>query len=181
VNAPATITRNQLPVEAGELPLTIARSAGTGAAVVIMPSAFGVGPDPLDRHSTREAAWAGMDEWSDRSDLLARTASLLALGAPLCAAVGAWRARRSWRRWPWLTLVAYAPAMVAFAYALGGMYFEARRSWALVATSAVCLVACAIDLRRLRQPGTGRMLAWSLAGVGAVSTGLLGFAALRYD
>jgi carboxymethylenebutenolidase len=40
-----SITYHLLPVEQGDLPLTIARSAGAGAAVVIVPSAFGVGPD----------------------------------------------------------------------------------------------------------------------------------------
>lgn len=34
-----------LPVEAGDLPLTVARSGGAGAAVVVLPSAFGVGAD----------------------------------------------------------------------------------------------------------------------------------------
>jgi carboxymethylenebutenolidase len=40
-----TITDHPLPVERGELPLTIVRSGGAGAALVIMPSAFGVGSD----------------------------------------------------------------------------------------------------------------------------------------
>jgi carboxymethylenebutenolidase len=40
-----TITRQAIPVEDGALPLTVARAGGTGAAVVIVPSAFGVGPD----------------------------------------------------------------------------------------------------------------------------------------
>jgi carboxymethylenebutenolidase len=39
------ITREWLAVEEGDLPLTIARGEGTGAGVVIVPSAFGVGPD----------------------------------------------------------------------------------------------------------------------------------------
>jgi dienelactone hydrolase len=34
-----------LPVEGGALPLTVAESASRGAAVVIMPSAFGVAAD----------------------------------------------------------------------------------------------------------------------------------------
>lgn len=44
-SGPASITRHLLPVEGGRLPLTIARSGGRGAAVVVMPSAFGIGPD----------------------------------------------------------------------------------------------------------------------------------------
>ena len=40
-----TISRHLLPVEAGELPLTIARGAGRGAAIVIVPSLFGVALD----------------------------------------------------------------------------------------------------------------------------------------
>jgi carboxymethylenebutenolidase len=40
-----SISHHSLPVEDGQLPLTIARENGTGASVVIMPSAFGVGPD----------------------------------------------------------------------------------------------------------------------------------------
>jgi carboxymethylenebutenolidase len=40
-----TITRHDVPVEGGALPLTVARGGGTGAAVLIVPSAFGVGPD----------------------------------------------------------------------------------------------------------------------------------------
>jgi carboxymethylenebutenolidase len=38
-------SKRLLPVEAGELPLTIASAGGIGAVVVIMPSAFGVGTD----------------------------------------------------------------------------------------------------------------------------------------
>ncbi len=41
----ASIGRHLLLVEGGELPLTVARSNGAGAAVVIMPSAFGVAAD----------------------------------------------------------------------------------------------------------------------------------------
>lgn len=40
-----TIAHHGLAVAGGELPLTVARSGGKGAAVVIVPSAFGVGPD----------------------------------------------------------------------------------------------------------------------------------------
>lgn len=39
------ISKQQIPVEAGKLPLTVAAAGGVGAVVVIMPSAFGVGPD----------------------------------------------------------------------------------------------------------------------------------------
>jgi carboxymethylenebutenolidase len=49
------ITRQSIPVQGGDLPLTIARSGGAGAAVVIMPSAFGVGPD-LEAQMTELAA-----------------------------------------------------------------------------------------------------------------------------
>jgi carboxymethylenebutenolidase len=38
-------THVEIPVEAGNLPLTVTRARGDGAAVVIMPSAFGVAPD----------------------------------------------------------------------------------------------------------------------------------------
>lgn len=40
-----TIVRESIVVEGEALALTIARLDGTGAAVVIMPSAFGIGPD----------------------------------------------------------------------------------------------------------------------------------------
>ena len=40
-----TISQHLLTVEGGKLPLTIARNAGSGAAVVIMPSAFGIASD----------------------------------------------------------------------------------------------------------------------------------------
>jgi carboxymethylenebutenolidase len=40
-----SVSHHSLPVEDGKLPLTIARADGSGAAVVIMPSAFGIGPD----------------------------------------------------------------------------------------------------------------------------------------
>lgn len=39
------LEREHTSVEGGELPLTIARRAGSGAAVVVMPSAFGVAAD----------------------------------------------------------------------------------------------------------------------------------------
>lgn len=40
-----SVTRHSLAVEDGHLPSTIARAGGAGAALVIVPSAFGVGPD----------------------------------------------------------------------------------------------------------------------------------------
>jgi carboxymethylenebutenolidase len=43
--SPRSVVHDRLAAEGGALPLTIARSGGVGAAVVIMPSAFGVGPD----------------------------------------------------------------------------------------------------------------------------------------
>jgi carboxymethylenebutenolidase len=39
------LTRDAIPVEQGELPLTIARAGGAGAAILIVPSVFGIGPD----------------------------------------------------------------------------------------------------------------------------------------
>jgi len=41
----AAVMHHTLAVEGGALPVTVARGAATGAAVVVMPSAFGVGPD----------------------------------------------------------------------------------------------------------------------------------------
>jgi carboxymethylenebutenolidase len=55
-----TISRHLLPVESGELPLTIARGGGAGAAVVIVPSAFGIGAD-LE---------AQMEELNDQASLV---------------------------------------------------------------------------------------------------------------
>ncbi len=40
-----TIDHHRLPLEDGALPLTIARGSGRGAGLVIVPSAFGIGPD----------------------------------------------------------------------------------------------------------------------------------------
>jgi len=42
---PTKITHHHLPIEGGALPLTIARAEGRGAAVVILPSAFGIARD----------------------------------------------------------------------------------------------------------------------------------------
>lgn len=53
------IARHGLPVERGELPLTIARSTGTGAALVVMPSAFGIGAD-LEAQMSELAAHASL-------------------------------------------------------------------------------------------------------------------------
>jgi carboxymethylenebutenolidase len=39
------LSRHALPVPAGLLPLTVARGGGSGAALVVVPSAFGVAPD----------------------------------------------------------------------------------------------------------------------------------------
>ena len=39
------IEHTSVPVEGGALPLAVARGGGAGAAVVVMPSAFGIGPD----------------------------------------------------------------------------------------------------------------------------------------
>ncbi len=55
----ATLDHHLLPVEQGELPLTIARADGAGAAVVIMPSAFGIGSD-LEAQMEELASDAGI-------------------------------------------------------------------------------------------------------------------------
>jgi carboxymethylenebutenolidase len=60
VKGAVTIAQHLLPVEQGELPLTIARGGGSGAAVVIVPSAFGIGAD-LE---------AQMDELAERASLV---------------------------------------------------------------------------------------------------------------
>jgi carboxymethylenebutenolidase len=79
------IAHHLLPVELGELPLTIARGGGAGAAVVIVPSAFGIGADleaqmqELAEHATLVAAMdvffredAGPVPYEDRSRAMAR-------------------------------------------------------------------------------------------------------------
>jgi carboxymethylenebutenolidase len=53
----ASVSRHALPVEGGALPLSVARGAGTGAALVVVPSAFGVGPD-LEAQMRELAAYA---------------------------------------------------------------------------------------------------------------------------
>jgi dienelactone hydrolase len=53
------ITHHLLPVEQGELPITVARGDGTGPALVIVPSAFGVGSD-LEAQMRELAADAGV-------------------------------------------------------------------------------------------------------------------------
>ena len=55
----ASVTRRLLPVAGGDLPLTVARGAGTGAALVIVPSAFGIGPD-LEEQMRELSAHAGL-------------------------------------------------------------------------------------------------------------------------
>jgi dienelactone hydrolase len=56
-----SIAQHLLSVEQGELPLTVARGGGSGAAVVIVPSAFGIGAD-LE---------AQMEELAERATLVA--------------------------------------------------------------------------------------------------------------
>jgi len=48
-----------LPVDDGRLPLTIARGTGKGATVVVVPSAFGIGPDLLAQMEelATDASW----------------------------------------------------------------------------------------------------------------------------
>ncbi len=55
-----SVTHHSLAVEQGELALTLASNRGTGAAVVVVPSAFGVTPD-LE---------AQMDELGDAASLV---------------------------------------------------------------------------------------------------------------
>lgn len=55
----AAITHEHVAVEGGDLPLTVARGAGGGAAVVILPSAFGVAPD-LEAQMAELAAEASL-------------------------------------------------------------------------------------------------------------------------
>jgi carboxymethylenebutenolidase len=59
-----TIAQHLLSVEEGELPLTIARGGGAGPAVVIVPSAFGIGPDleaQMEELAERSALVVAMD------------------------------------------------------------------------------------------------------------------------
>jgi carboxymethylenebutenolidase len=51
------ISHVSIPVQEGQLPLTVARGKGTGAAVILIPSAFGVAPD-VERQLTEIADYA---------------------------------------------------------------------------------------------------------------------------
>ena len=53
------VTAQTIPVEAGELPLTVARAEGRGAAIVIVPSVFGVARD-LEQQMDELASDAGL-------------------------------------------------------------------------------------------------------------------------
>jgi carboxymethylenebutenolidase len=79
------IEQHLLSVEQGELPLTIARGGGTGTAVVIVPSAFGIGADleaqmqEIAEHAALVAAMdvffredAGPVPYEDRARAMAR-------------------------------------------------------------------------------------------------------------
>ena len=84
-----SVARRVLPVAGGDLPLTVARGAGTGAALVIVPSAFGVGPD-LEAQMRELAAHArlvvaldpffrgdsGLASYDDMPRVMARLAAL---------------------------------------------------------------------------------------------------------
>jgi len=85
----STIAHAVVPAEQGDLPLTSARAGGTGAAVVIMPSAFGIGPD-LEAQMEELAAEAsavvafdpffrddsGLAPYEDRPRIMARLKAL---------------------------------------------------------------------------------------------------------
>ena len=96
------ITRHAIPVEGGALPLTVVRAGGTGAAVVIVPSAFGVGPDleaqmaetaadaravvaidPFFREDAGPAAYDDRDRAMGRLQALDRARTLRDLGAAI--------------------------------------------------------------------------------------------------
>ncbi|HET6582453.1 MAG TPA: dienelactone hydrolase family protein [Nannocystaceae bacterium] len=55
-----TIAHESVALDDGELPLTLAHGGGTGAAIVIMPSAFGVAADLVEQ----------MDELADTASLV---------------------------------------------------------------------------------------------------------------
>lgn len=87
---------------------------------------------------------------------------LLAFGGTIAAAL---RTHRYWLTWHWLTFAVSVPVLAASWFAAGRLLYGTGSSNIWIPVSCVAALACAIDLRRTRSTGPGRIVAWSVLAV----------------
>ena len=86
----------------------------------------------------------------------------LAFGGTIAAAL---RTHRNWLTWHWLTFAVSVPVLAASWFAAGRLLYGTGSSNIWIPVSCVAALACAIDLRRTRSTGPGRIVAWSVLAV----------------
>jgi hypothetical protein len=111
-----------------------------------------------------DAHRAGLTALNDSRNFVVagRAFLLLALAGTIAAAV---RTVRSWRSWHWLTFVVSGPALAASWFAGGRLLFGTGSSTIWIPVACAAAIACAIDLKRTRSIGPGRIVAWSVLAV----------------
>lgn len=87
---------------------------------------------------------------------------LLALGGTIVAVL---RTYRDWRSWHWLTFSVSGPVLAASWFAIGRLLYGTGSSKIWIPVGCAAALACAIDLKRTRSTGPGRIVAWSVLAI----------------
>ena len=131
---------------------TYAREIDPRSAPTIESNAWNTVRSAFD--DTRHFVWCGIG---------------FAVLAVLGGVVAALRTYRDWRSWHWLTFVVFAPVTGAVWFAIGRLLYGTGRSSIWIPVTCGSVLACALDLRRSRSAGAGRIVAWSVLAIGAVA------------
>jgi len=112
----------------------------------------------------RDAQQVGLKALNDGQNFVraGRGFLLLALAGTIAAAV---RTVRDWRSWHWLTFGGAGPALAASWFAGGRLLYGTGSANIWIPVGCAAAIACAIDLKRTRSTGPGRIVAWSVIAV----------------
>jgi len=148
---------------------TLAEMHWFRGAVAGMAGAYAREIDPLTAPGVESSAWNAVRSAGTNSRFLVRGGIGFAVLTVIAAVAVALRTYRDWRRWPWLTVVMFAPVTGAAWFAVGRLLYGTGRSslWTPVACGSV--LACALDLWRSRSAGPGRIVAWSVLATAALA------------
>lgn len=138
-------------------------------AVAGMAGAYAREIDPLTAPGVGSSAWSTVRSASNNSRLLVRGGIGFAVLVVIGAVAIALRTYRDWRCWPWLTFVVFAPVTGAAWFAIGRVLYGTARSSIWIPVACGSVLACAIDLRRTRSAGPGRIVTWSVLAIAALA------------
>ena len=148
---------------------TLAETHWFRGAMAGMAGTYAREIDPSSAPRVESDAWNAVRSAADDTRHFVWCGNGFALLAVLGGVAAALRTYRDWRSWHWLTFVVFVPVTEAVWFAIGRLLYGTGRSNIWIPVTCGAVLACALDLRRSRSAGPGRIVAWSVLAMGAVA------------